>query len=66
MSGEDHAVFGQTSVLENFRRVTMRKEIVGFEIFVDLDEVEVATGGLLPAPLAPDLQSQTIPLPSAI
>jgi len=44
MSGEDDAIFGQAGVLENFGRVAMREEVIGLEIFVDLDEVEVATG----------------------
>ncbi len=44
MGGEDDAIFGQASVLENFGSVAMREEIVGLEIFVDLDKVEVATG----------------------
>ena len=52
-------------MLENFRRVAMRKEIVGFEVFVDFDELQIAPGSL-PAPLAPDLQSQTTLLSGAI
>src|SRR4029077_14883467 len=44
MRGENHAVFGQTSVFENFRSMAMGKQVIGFKIFVDFDEVEVATG----------------------
>ena len=43
MRGENHAVFGQAGVLENFRSMTMGEQVVGLEIFVDFDEVEVAT-----------------------
>src|SRR6266478_6031553 len=32
------------SVIKNFGSVAMREQVVGLEIFVDLDEVEVATG----------------------
>ncbi len=46
MRGKDEAIFGQAGVLENFRRVAMGKQVVGLEIFVDFDEVEVATGKL--------------------
>ena len=42
--GENHAVFRQAGVLENFRRVAMREQVVGLEVFVDFDELEVATG----------------------
>jgi len=31
-------------VVENFRRVAVRKEIVGFEVFVDFDELQIAPG----------------------
>src|SRR6266851_3010173 len=44
MRGENHAVFGQAGVLENFRGVAMREKVIGLEIFVDFNEMEVATG----------------------
>src|SRR6266404_7141181 len=44
MRGEDDAIFGQAGVLEYFRRVAVGKKIIGLEIFVDFDEVEIATG----------------------
>src|SRR5258708_3947697 len=44
MRGEDDAIFWQARVFEDFRRVAMGKKIIGLEIFVDLDEVEIATG----------------------
>src|SRR5713101_3749957 len=44
MSGKHETIFGQTSVVKNFGSVAMREQVVGLEIFVDLDEVKVATG----------------------
>src|SRR5882724_3801366 len=44
MSAERELRFGNAGVLENLRGVPMRKEIVGFEVFVNFDEMEVATG----------------------
>src|SRR5579862_5843942 len=43
MRGEDEAVLRQAGMFENFRGVAMREKIVSLEIFIDLDEVEVAT-----------------------
>jgi len=42
MCREDHTIFAKTGVIENLRRVAMRKEVVGLEIFVQLDEMQVA------------------------
>ncbi len=42
MSGKDHAIFRETGVIENFRGVAMREQVVGFEIFIDFNEMEVA------------------------
>ena len=44
MGRKDQLIFGEASVFEDFRRVSMREKVVGLEIFVYLDEVEVATG----------------------
>src|SRR5258708_8351517 len=44
MRGEDDAIFRPARAFEDFPRVSMGKKIIGLEIFVDLDEVEIATG----------------------
>ena len=62
--GENNLRLAETSVFENFRRVTMVEETVSLEIFIHFDELQV-TARILPAPLAPDLQSQTTPAPGA-
>src|SRR5256714_3010291 len=41
VSGENNLRLRQTSVLENFRRVTMVEETVSLEIFIHFDEVQV-------------------------
>src|ERR1700688_79005 len=38
---ENELRFGEAGMFENFRCVAMREEIIGFEIFVDFDELEV-------------------------
>src|SRR5271166_5124138 len=42
MRGENNLRLAQTRMLENFRSVTMGEEIVSLEIFIHLDEVEIA------------------------
>jgi hypothetical protein len=44
MCGKNELRFWEAGVFENLRRMAMRKKIVGFEIFVDFDELQVATG----------------------
>src|SRR3982074_27945 len=39
---ENNLRFAQTGMLENFRRVAVREKVVGLEIFIDFDEVEIA------------------------
>src|ERR1700687_1272050 len=42
MSRENHLRLAQAGVLENFWCVAVREEAVGLEIFIDLNEVEIA------------------------
>ena len=35
-------LFGRPRVVENFRRVPMREEVIGLEIFVQLDKMQIA------------------------
>ena len=44
MGTEDEFVFRQAGLLQNFRRVAMRKEIVGTKVFIHFDKVKVAAG----------------------
>src|SRR5208282_5376008 len=44
MRRENELRFGEAGVLENFGRVAVREKIVGFEIFVDFDELQIAPG----------------------
>src|SRR5439155_5254022 len=42
MRGEDHLRFRQTGMFCNFGRMSMRKEIVSLEIFVQLSKLQIA------------------------
>ena len=46
MRGENQAILGQARVIEDFRRVAVREQVVRLEIFVDLDELQVPPGFL--------------------
>ena len=42
MRRENELRFGNAGVFQNFRGVAMREEVVGAEVLVDFDEVQVA------------------------